>query len=66
MLFMVKKIFLQGVTFDIVYNELAHENMKKLEKLFFPPVFRIKYQSLKKIEMKVYDTALGYHTHIYL
>ena len=28
-MYMVEKIFLYGVRFDIVYNELAHENMNK-------------------------------------
>ena len=32
----VGKIFLQGVSFDSVYNESVHENMKiKIENLFF-------------------------------
>ena len=35
MLYMVGKIFLSGVSFDIVYNESVNEDMKKLEKLFF-------------------------------
>ena len=35
MLYMVEKIFMQGVSFDIVNNELAHKNLKKFEKLFF-------------------------------
>ena len=33
---MVGKIFPQEVSFDIVYNESVHENMKKIEKLIFP------------------------------
>ena len=37
-LYMVGKIFLYGVSFDRVYNESAHENMKENEKIFFPHV----------------------------
>ena len=35
MLYMVGKIFLQGVRFDIVYNEWFNENMELLGKLNF-------------------------------
>ena len=36
MLYMVGKIFLEGVSFDIVYNDIAYNDWsKKLEKLFF-------------------------------
>ena len=34
MLYTVEQIFLQGVSFDIAYNELAPENMKNLKKYF--------------------------------
>ena len=46
MLYMVGKIFMYGVSFDIVYNEMFHENKKKLEKnIFFATEFRNKYHS---------------------
>ena len=52
MLYTVEQIFLQGVSFDIAYNELAHENMKK------------KYQYFLNSDVGV--STNGYHTHIYL
>ena len=44
MLYMVGKIFLEGVSFDIVYNESV-KNMEKKEKLFIPPQCSEKNQS---------------------
>ena len=38
MLYMIGKIILYGVSFDIVYNESVHENMKKIENTFFSRV----------------------------
>ena len=35
MVYMGGKIIMLGVSFDIVHNESVHENMKKIEKLFF-------------------------------
>ena len=32
---MIGNVFLQAVRFDVVYNKLALENMKDLEKTFF-------------------------------
>ena len=34
MLYMAGKIFPSGVRFEIVYNELAHEYMNKIENVF--------------------------------
>ena len=45
MLYMLGKIFLSGVGFDRVYNELVNKNMIKYEKTFFPTEFKTKYQS---------------------
>ena len=45
MLYMVGKIFLYRVSFDIVYYESVHENMKKLEEINLSPEFRKKYPS---------------------
>ena len=64
MLYMVGKIFLYGVSFDIVYNKSVHENMEKLLKLFFFTQCSEKYINLFKTEMEVCETALYHHTHI--
>ena len=62
MLYIVGKIFLYGLRFDIVYNETPHENMKNLENLFFSQCS----ENLFKTEMEVHETALCHHTHISL
>ena len=49
---------------NIVYNELAHENIKHLENHFFES--SEKNINLLKTEMGMHDTALSCHIHIYL
>ena len=44
MLYMVGKIFLYGICFNMVYNESGHKYMNNLESRFFRE-FRKKYQS---------------------
>ena len=44
MLYMVRKIFLQGISFNIVYNEPVHENVKIKNNKFTTELNKI-YQS---------------------
>ena len=62
MLYMIGKIFLYGISFDIVYNELVHKNMNKSD-LFFLQSSETNMNLLKP-EMEVRETALCHRTHI--
>ena len=62
--YIVGKIFLFGIRFNIVYHELGHKNMKNVEYLFSQS--SEKNISLLKTEMEGHETALCCHTHIYL
>ena len=55
MLYMIGKIFLQGISFDIAYNESVPENMKIVQR---------KNIDLFSIENEVCETILCHHTHI--
>ena len=65
MRYMVRKTFLYGVSFHIVYNEVVRENMNKLENLFLPHRVQKKI-NLLTIEMEVCETALCHHTNTYV
>ena len=65
-LYIVGKIFLQGVPFDIVYNESIYKNMKQIEKLVFPTQFRKNDQSFQKQRCRcVKQHSVIIHTYIY-
>ena len=61
MSYMVAKIFLYGISFNIVYNESDHKNIIILN----PFRSSGKKYHLKKTEMEEHETALFCHTHIY-
>ena len=63
MLYMVGKIFLYEISFNIVYNESGHKNMKHFDYFFYTD-FREK--NLFEPEMKGYETMRRCNTHIYL
>ena len=58
---MVRKIFVYGIRFNIVYNESGHQNMNNFEYLFFHRV-KNKNTNLFKTEIEGHETNL----HIYL
>ena len=64
MLYMVGKIFLYGLSFDIVYNESVHDNMNKLENRVFFHRVQKKISIFFKPDMSMYETVLCHHTHI--
>ena len=57
---MAGKIFLYVISFNIVYNESAHENMKNVEYLFCPQSSG-KNINIFKTQMEGQDTALCCH-----
>ena len=67
MLYMVGNIFLDGISFNIVYNESDHENMKHLEYLFFTQKtliflkqrWRVMKQYCVIIETCIYQVGVG-------
>ena len=61
MVYMIGKIFLQGVRFDIVYNESVHENMKDY---FYLTEFRTKISVFLKTKMEVSSWVIM-QTYIY-
>ena len=65
MLYMIGNIFLDGIRFNIVYNESAHENMTKGEHIVSHRVQK-KIINLFKTEMDGRETVLCCHTNIYL
>ena len=64
MLYMVAKVFLYGLRFNIVYNELGHKNMKHFEYLLSHRVQENILIFLKQRWMSVKQHC--FHTHIYL
>ena len=64
MLYMVKKISLCGVMFDIVYNESFHENMKNLENDVFSQRVQKQLSILLKTGMVVCESTQCHHAHI--
>ena len=63
MLYMVGKIFLYGISFNRVYNELGHTNIYKFEYLLFHRV-QEKNINILKTEMEEHETAQCHYTHI--
>ena len=64
MLYKVGQVFLQGVRFAILYNELTHENMTNLLKGVFFTWF-IKYINAVETESEVSETVVWHPTQIY-
>ena len=65
MLYMVGKIFLQRISFAIVYNESAHEYMKNVEYLFSFSAEKISIFLKQRWRGRKHQ-VLCCHTHIYL
>ena len=59
-------IWLERISFDIEYNELAHENITNVEYLFVHRVEKTDNINLFKMEMEGHKTALIPDTNIYL
>ena len=66
MLYIVEKIFLQGVRFDIVYNDMSSETMNIFQKTFFFSQGLEKNIKVFKTETGVFETGVSHPTHIYL
>ena len=63
--YIVGKIFMYRISFNIVYNESAHKNMNISEYLFFHRV-QEKNINILKTEMEGHEAAQCCHTHIYI
>ena len=65
MLYMFGKVILYGISFNIVYNESSHKNMKTFKYFIFSQSSGT-YINLFRTEMEVHEPALCCHTHVYL
>ena len=63
MLYMVRKIFLYRISFNIVCNESGHENMTNFECYFLLPSSE-KNINLSKTEMEGDKSSVCCHTNI--